>query len=345
MDIFLMILLMLAGVVLLLVGANLFVDGAGGIAKKLKISAFVIGMTVVALGTSAPELAVSIKSAMSNSGDVLMGNIVGSNIFNILLILGISALICRIPVKKNTLTIELPFLLIVTVLFLLFATIGGRIFERWEGGVLIALFAAYMTYMIIMGLRERKKEKALLTGGSGGEINAPEPEKAQPVRTGLFGWYDKMKGRTWFLIIITLAGLAGVVFGADIVVNNVNGLADMIENENARKILSVTIVALGTSLPELVTSVTAAVKGDTDIALGNIIGSNIFNIIFIGGLPMLIFSVSYTSDYLVDMIIAAAAVMLLAICVLLGKGKNITRLGGALMLAATAGYLVYLFIA
>lgn len=342
MEIFGMTMLMLLGVLLLLIGANLFVDGAAGIAKKLNITAFVIGMTVVAVGTSAPELAVSIKSAYTGTGDVLMGNIIGSNIYNILLILGITALIAKLPVQKNTLVIEIPFLIGISVLFLLFGVIGGQEFSRLEGGLLIALYAVYLGYMIMLAQKERKRSAQAALSGEG--LVAPvEKIATAPAPRGPLGLYKKAQGSVWFLLLFTAAGLTGIIFGANLVVDNVNILADSIDNENARKILSVTVVAVGTSLPELVTSVTAAVKGNTDIALGNIIGSNIANLLLIGGLPMLMFTVSYPSSYLVDILVSIAAAAILAICVLIGRGKHINRIGGAIMLTCAAAYTAYLF--
>lgn len=355
MIIFLMILLILVGMGLLILGANLFVDGAGGIAKKLKISPFVIGMTVVALGTSAPELAVSFKSVLSNSGDIAMGNVVGSNIINILLILGISSCIRNLKVEKKTLYIEIPFLILITGALILLSEIGGLHIAHWEGGILILLLAAYIAYMVVVGLRERKKNKELsanaLLGSqsaAGGEPPAPDanvaPTEEKPTKKGLLGLYDRLQTKVWFLIVITLVGLFGVVLGAQLVVDNIDMLTGMMPEGNWKKILSVTVVALGTSLPELITSVVAAVKKDTGLALGNIIGSNILNILLILGLPALFFSLSYSSSFLIDMFFSLGAALLLPVCVLIGRGKNITRTGGILMLVTLCGYLVYLFL-
>lgn len=351
MEIFIMILLILIGMGLLIFGADLFVDGASGIAEKLRVSAFVIGMTIVAFGTSAPELAVSIKSLLSNNGDIAMGNAVGSNIMNILLILGISSIIRKLPVEKKTTFIEVPFLIAVSVVLLLIAEVGDtRAITHLEGGLLVLLLAVYVAYMVIGAIRERKLTNngaaAALVAAGGPTSIAPTPAPidtaAPPPKSD--NLLTRLKGKMWFLIVITVVGLAFVVLGAQLVVDNVDMLTAMMPEGNAKKIISVTVVALGTSLPELVTSVTAAVKGNTGLALGNIIGSNILNIVLILGLPALLFSAAYTTSYLPDMLFSIGAAVLLLVCVGIGKGKAINRVGGILMLLCLASYLVYLFL-
>lgn len=364
MDIFISILLIIVGIALLVVGANFFVDGASGIAAKLKVSAFVIGMTVVAFGTSAPELAVSISSAVTGNGDITMGNAVGSNIINILLILGLSACIRPLAVNKKTSMIEIPFLVLISALLILFTELGGNspdiagIITRPEGGILIALLVVYIVYMVLMGMSERKRAKnqpdglivadgvAVAGSSTGGDVekSTARPNGEATERKGLFGIYDKLKTHVWFLIIITIVGLAGVVFGANLVVDNVDKLTAMMPEGDWKKIISITVVALGTSLPELVTSVIAAIKGNTDLALGNIIGSNIFNILLILGLPALISTVTFASGYLIDIIISLSAALLLLFCVLIGRGNKINRVGGVIMLLSLCGYLTYLFL-
>lgn len=362
MQIFVSILLIVVGIAFLVIGANLFVDGASGIAEKLKVSAFIIGMTIVAFGTSAPELAVSIKSVISNSGDIAMGNVVGSNIMNVLLILGISACIRPLNVEKKTAMLEIPFLILISGALIVMEELGGSaegaagVITRWEGGILVVLLAVYIVYMVTSGIRERKQAKTELPG-EGLRTAGDEPAAVVAVqvsggkggdeaikRKGLRGWYENLKTHTWFLIIITLVGLAGVVFGANFVVDNVDKLTAMMPEGNWKKILSITVIALGTSLPELVTSIVAATKGNTDLALGNVIGSNILNILLILGLTALIIPITFTSGYLVDIIVSLGAAALLLFCVLLGRGKKIPRLGGILMLLSLCGYMVYLFL-
>lgn len=345
MEIFLMILLIAIGMGLLILGADLFVDGASGIAEKLRVSTFVIGMTVVAFGTSAPELAVSIKSMLSNNGDIAMGNAIGSNIMNIMLILGISSIIRKLPVEKNTVRIEVPFLIAASVILLLVSEIGGELaITHLEGGLLVLMLAVYVAYMVIGAVRERKLSSA--AAGAPAELPPlakPLGETAEPPSENK-NFYKKLKGHVWFLIVITIVGLAFVVLGAQLVVDNVDALTALMPEGNAKKILSVTVVALGTSLPELVTSVTAAVKGNTGLALGNIIGSNILNILLILGLPSLLFGATYTTSFLPDMLFSIGAAVLLLVGVAIGKGKAITRSGGILMLLSLVGYLVFLFL-
>lgn len=356
MEIFIMILLIIVGMGLLILGADLFVDGAGGIAEKLRVSAFVIGMTIVAFGTSAPELAVSIKSMVSGNGDIAMGNAIGSNIMNILLILGISAIIRKLPVEKKTMFVEVPFLIAASVVLLLVAEVSGAMeITHLEGGLLVVLLAVYVGYMIIGAVRERKLIKAsagitpldgtaIASCGAGG-ASIPDGATIDSTVKKDSGLLARLKSKVWFLIIMTIVGLMFVVLGAQLVVDNVDMLTAMMPEGNAKKIISVTVVALGTSLPELVTSVTAAIKGNTGLALGNIIGSNVLNILLILGLPSLIFSAAYTSSFLVDILVSIGAAVLLLASVGIGKGKAITRTGGVLMLVGLAGYLVYLFLA
>lgn len=342
-----MILFIIVGIALLIVGADLFVDGASGIAGKLKVSAFVIGMTVVAFGTSAPELAVSTKSALDGSGDIAMGNVVGSNIINILLILGISSLIRNLSVEKKTAFIEIPFLCAITgILLLLTEVVTPMEVTHIDGLILVLLFGVYVAYMVISALRDRKKEKLLASPDDGLSKQQPSQTETETPRAkgGILGVYERMQDKVWFLIVITVVGLASVVLGAQLVVDNVEKLTALIPNDNARKILSVTVVALGTSLPELVTSVTAAIKGNTDLALGNVIGSNIMNIVLILGLPALIFNVPYASSFMVDILVSLGSALLLLVCVGIGRGKKINKAGGILMLLALMGYLVYLFL-
>ena len=286
---FLWIFLLLVGFVLLVKGADFFVDGASGIAAKLHVSTFVIGLTVVALGTSAPEAAVSIiggiKTALGDpsGAEVIMGNVLGSNMINILLILGISALVCKLPVEKSSRYIEIPFLILISLLFILLGDIQGG-YQWYDGLILIALYAGFMTYTIIMA--KRTKQPVLL------EESAADATAiaAAPPREGFKGFMDKtkakyeeLKGKVWFLIIITIVGLGMVVGGAQLVVEGATYIAQDVLGIPAN-IVALTVVAFGTSLPELVTSVSAARKGDTGLAIGNIIGSNIANILLVAGL-------------------------------------------------------------
>ena len=340
------ILLLLIGFVLLVKGADFFVDGASGIAKKLKISTFIIGATVVALGTSAPELAVTIVDALGSTGELIVGNILGSNVMNIFLILGISAIICKLPVEKTTRFIDLPFLIFVSALFVLFGAFGNS-FTWWEGLILVLLYAAFMAYNIVLA---KKQSKVLLEEATA--ISIPfDGENAVADATPLSWWgsvkskYDELKDKIWFLIIITVVGLIMVVGGATLVVNAARTVSVNLIGIPT-EIVALTVVAFGTSLPELVTSVFAAKKGDVGIATGNIIGSNIANILLIGGVGALCKGADglpFSTEGLVCGLVSLfAAVLIFASC--WGKTKSIGRIVGIVMLVFLAVYYVFIFL-
>lgn len=332
---FLAIVLLIVGFAMLVKGADWFVDGASGIAAKLKIPELVIGLTIVAFGTSAPELAVSLSSAIRGSVGLTVGNVVGSNIMNILLILGLAAVFTALPVHKNMRKVDLPFLLFISLGFVLFGAFDNEI-DRWEGIVMVCLLVAYTAFLIWGAMRERKKS---LQGGMPENTEKNEEEEAK----GKIGaWYARMKEKAWFLIALTLVGLALIVFGADFAVNAATTIAQKLGV--SERVIGLTVVAIGTSLPELVTSVAAAIKGKTDIAVGNIVGSNIFNILMVAGLSATIVPIAFETKFVVDACIALGAAALLAVLGYLPSHK-IKRWGGVLMLACMGGYFVYLFLA
>lgn len=335
---------LLAGFVLLVKGADFFVDGASGIAKKLKVSTFIIGVTVVALGTSAPEMAVTVISALKGDGGIIVGNITGSNIINILLILGISAVICKLPVEKSTRLIDLPLLIITGGLFVLFGATGNA-FVWYEGLILILLYCAYLVYNIVVATKQSK-----LNIEHANAISVIEPE--EETRAEPQNWFAKIKAgyvnlqsKVWFLIIITVVGLGMVVGGAELVVNSAQFIAEQIFKIPS-EIVALTVVAFGTSLPELVTSVSAARKGDVGIATGNIIGSCIANILLIGGLGILCSGSAgliFTAEGLVSGIVGLiAAVIIFASC--WGKSKSIGKVAGIIMLACLVAYYCLVFL-
>ncbi len=336
--------LLLVGFVLLVKGADFFVDGASGIAKKLKVSTFIIGVTVVALGTSAPEAAVTIMDAATGSGDLIVGNILGSNIINIFLILGVSAVICSLPVEKTTRMIDLPFLLVSSVLFVVLGFFGNS-FSWWEGLILIALYVAYMVYNVIFAVRQSKLqlEEAHAVCSLG-------EETVQHVEIN--GWYSKLKykyselkEKVWFLIVITVAGLAMVVGGAQLVVSSAQYIAEDLIGISP-ELVALTVVAFGTSLPELVTSVSAARKGDVGIATGNIIGSNIANILLIGGLGALCkggAGLVFSTEGLISGVVALFAAVIIFVSSF-GKKKSIGRAAGIVMLSCLVAYYVFIFL-
>ena len=343
--------LLLVGFVLLVKGADFFVDGASGIAKKLKVSTFIIGVTVVALGTSAPEAAVTVMDAVNGSGELIVGNILGSNIMNIFLILGISAVICNLPVDKSTRMIDLPFLLVVSVVFIvlgLFSTSFGSgewAFSWWAGLILLVLYLAYMAYNIVFAVKQSKlqlEEAHTVCALEGEAVQQPE----------VVGWYAKLKfkyeqlkDKVWFLIIITVVGLAMVIGGAQLVVDSAEYLALLIPGVTP-EIVSLTVVAFGTSLPELVTSVSAARKGDVGIATGNIIGSNIANLLLIGGLGAVCkgtLGLPFSTDGLISGAVALVAAVIIFVSSF-GKKKSIGRASGIIMLSCLVAYYAFIFL-
>ena len=282
------IILLVVGFVVLIKGADLFVDGASNVALNFKVSKMLIGLTIVAFGTSAPEFAVSVKGLLSNSGDIVLGNVIGSNILNILLILGVSAIIHPLVVKNNTVKKELPITLLITSLFAVL--LSDNIFDkkltnsftRGDGIVLILFFLVFIYYLITL-MR-----------------NKVEGEKDKEVMT-LFK-----------AIMFTLVGLISIIIGSNFVVDSASALAKAIGV--SERIIGLTIIALGTSLPELVTSVTATKKGEYDIAIGNVVGSNIFNIGMVIGLPVALLGGIGTIVFsYVDLIVMIATALMLFI--------------------------------
>ena len=306
MQIILQVALLALGFTMLVKGADWFVDGASGIAAKFHIPQLIIGLTIVAMGTSAPEAAVSITAALGGSADITVGNIVGSNILNVLVILGLASVIIPIAVSKETIKVDGPFMIAISVIFLLLGWDGtiGRI----DGLIMLAFFAAYIGYMIW---------EAIHSNDEGEEIKS-------------------MKG--WQLLLCTVGGLALVVLGADVAVDAATELALIFGM--SERFIGLTIVALGTSLPELCTSVVAARKGNADIAIGNIVGSNIFNILFVVGLSSMIVDVPFAANFRIDMLVAIAAALFLWAAPL--KNRKLVRWHGAVMLLGYAGYFVYL---
>lgn len=305
------IFLLVLGFALLVKGADWFVEGASGIADKFGIPQLVIGLTIVAMGTSAPEAAVSITAALNGTADIAVGNVVGSNILNIFIILGIASVITSIAVAKTTIRYEIPIMLGATLLLLGCGAFGGTI-NLWEGIIMWVCFIGYLAYMFVM----MKK----------GEMQAEEIESKNIA--------------VWKLIVMAIIGLGLVVAGSYVTVDAATALATRIGI--SERFIGLTIVALGTSLPELFTSVIAARKGKADIAIGNIVGSNIFNILFVIGTSALIIPVPFASSFIVDCIVAIAAGVVLWLCTF--RNKKLTRAGGILMLVCYAAYFAYLLI-
>lgn len=306
------IVLLAAGFMMLIKGADWFVDGAASLAGKFGIPQLVIGLTIVAMGTSAPEAAVSISSALKGNVGITIGNVIGSNIMNILLILGIASIIIPVAVQKSTKQYEIPFVIAVTVLLAALGLSDGTI-SRLDGLVLWIFFLGYLFYLFRMATK--------------GEASIEVVENQ----------IDKV----WKMVLLICVGGGLIVWGSDVTVDAASNLASLFGMSD--RIIGLTIVAFGTSLPELITSVTAAKKGNADIAIGNIVGSNIFNILFVVGTAALITPVIYPASFLADSIVAVLSAVLLLVCVF-NRENKLKKGGGMIMLAAYLAYFGYLFI-
>lgn len=311
MTIILQFVLLVVGFVLLMKGADWFVDGASKIADKFGIPHLVIGLTIVAFGTSAPEAAVSISAALKGSVDLSISNVVGSNIMNVLLILGLSSMIYPLAVKKSTIKFDIPFVFFISLLLLAFGMMDGSI-GRMDGLIFWVLLIMYVIYMIQL---TKKGQQAA--------------EDFEPA-----GEDDKL----WKLLLMIAVGIIMIVAGSDVTVDAASNIA--LEFGMTERLIGLTIVAFGTSLPELVTSCIAAKKKETDIAVGNIVGSNLFNILFVLGTSALITPVAYTSEFIFDNVVAA--LVMVALWLFVFRKQKLSRVGGATMLVLYAAYFVNL---
>ena len=302
------IILLAIGFVMLVKGADWFVGGAVCIADRFHIPPIIIGLTIVAMGTSAPEAAVSITSAFKGAADITVGNIVGSNIMNVLVILGLSAAIVPLAVTKSTVKVDLPFLAAITVM-LFVQGLDGTI-SLIDGIILIVCFVSYIAYLIVKTIKY-----------------SSQVEEEEITEMTIFK-----------AIALLVIGMGLIILGSRFAVNAATEIARILGM--SERTIGLTIVALGTSLPELFTSVAAAMKGNADIAVGNIVGSNLFNILFVIGISSLIIPVPFASAFLVDMVISVVTILFL-IAVTKFKGC-LPRWSGFAMLAGYAGYLVYL---
>ena len=312
MDIIIQVGLLVLGFVMLIKGADWFVEGASKLADRFGIPQIIIGLTIVAMGTSAPEAAVSIAAALKGTAEITIGNVVGSNILNILLILGLTAVIIPLMVNKNTFRIEMPFVIVISAVMFGLGWFDGSL-SRLDGAILLVLFAAFLVYLFVSA----KKGAA-----SSEEIESNPNDKV------------------WKMLLMIVIGGVLIVWGSNVTVDAATAIAKFFGWSD--RLIGLTIVAFGTSLPELITSVTAGMKGKADIAVGNIVGSNIFNILFVVGLTAVITPVPYAASFMVDSIVCIATAALLFVAVLFTKGKKVNRFGGATMLVAFAVYFVYL---
>ena len=300
--------MLIAGFVLLVKGADWFVEGAASIAKNIGVPQLIIGLTIVAMGTSMPEAAVSIQAALADNAGISVGNIVGSNILNILIILGITAVITNVAIQKSTLIYEIPFMTGITVLFMIFGITGAEI-TLAEGIVLWSCFIAFLIYLFVMSKK--------------GLVQETDEAKDIPL---------------WKCILLMAIGGGMVVAGSDFAVEGATEIARFFGM--SERFIGLTIVAFGTSLPELVTSVTAARKGNAGIAIGNIVGSNIFNILFVIGTTSLICAVPFEPKFVTDTVIAILSGILLWIGTC--RNRELRRGSGIIMLAGYVLYFIYL---
>jgi len=315
---FLEIILIIVGFVFLIKGADMLVEGSSNIAKKFHIPEIIIGLTIVSIGTSMPELFVSLTSALDGYSDMAMGNVIGSNVCNLLLILGLSAVIRTIIFQRETRLIEIPMCLVFSFIFMFLCNTGTGI-DRIDACILIALFIGFIIYTVIMGIKGERFDK-----------EEGKKEKKVVVKTSIL--------RNSIYVII---GIVALKFGGDFVVDNAVSIANRFNI--SEKIISLTILAIGTSLPELVTSVTAAIKGNSDIAIGNIIGSNIFNMLLIIGVSAFIQPIVYNLTYNIDMLMMILATMILAIFPIIPPKNAMCRKNGIVYLILYGVYLIILF--
>lgn len=320
------IVLLILGMLLLVKGADFFVSGSSNIARAMRIPPLIIGLTLVSIGTSMPEASVSIFGAIRGMNDMSLGNVVGSNIFNTLFILGASSLIIPLVISRDVKRYDIPIMVGIYVVLMLFAfVITPYKVDVFESVTLVALFAAYTAFLILRAKRESKQ-------AASASAQCELPLGADSA--------EKDKSPIWLSIVFAVVGLAGIIFGGDVVVDSASEIAKALGMSEA--LVGLTIVAVGTSLPELVTSVVASVKKENDIAVGNVIGSNIFNILLILGLSSTISNIVLDGAALVDLSVmlgSGVAIMLIALCF-----KKMGRWQGALFVLSYAGYLAYIII-
>jgi cation:H+ antiporter len=306
-GIIIQVVLLIVGFVFLIKGSDFFVDGASSIASLLKIPTIIVGLTIVALGTSAPEAAVSITSSLTGSNAMAVSNVIGSNLFNMLMVIGIAALLSNLLMEKQVLDFDLPFLVGITLLWAIFIIIGWDI-TNIEGIILLVIMIAYIAYLIYN------------TRKSGGAQEVDKPKYSLP-----------------YSIVFILIGLAGIIIGGDLVVDSASAIA--IALGMSETLVGLTIVAIGTSLPELVTSITAIRKGENQLVIGNVIGSNIFNILFVLGASSAISAIPLDSSMLIDVVFMIFVTIL---CFIFGKTQDkYDKKEGIILVLLFIGYMAF----
>ena len=312
--------LLIIGFFFLIKGADLFVDGAASIARKFNIPSMIIWLTIVAMGTSAPEAAVSITSSLSGQNDMSVANVVGSNFFNILVVLGVSSLISKLPVQKNTIKKDTPFLLIVSGLLLVFGI--NKYISRIEGLILLIVFVYFLYSTVKMA-----KSATNLDSSSDNEIALAESDTT--TQTPILK-----------TVILSVIGILGIVIGGDMVVDSATSIATLFGM--SANLVGLTIVAIGTSLPEFVTSIVAIKKGETEIAIGNVIGSNIFNILLVLGLATFISPITISTLALIDIIFMLCITILLYL--FMKKDYSLLKKHGIILVGIYIVYMSYTII-
>lgn len=302
------------GFFMLMLGAQWLVDGASTFARKYHIPEIIIGLTIVSIGTSMPELMVSLTSAIGGHADISIGNVIGSNLCNLMLILGLTSLIVPLVFSKTTKKYDIPIMIFSTVIVFLVANIGETI-SRVDGLLLSIIFIVFILYTIKLA------QKSMSNNTSKSNVT---------------------KKDLGISILKVILGIILLKYGADISVDNAVSIAKVLGV--SEKVIGVTIVAIGTSLPELITSVVAGIKGEIDIAIGNIVGSNIFNLLFILGVSSIITPISYSLSYNIDFLLLIFVSFLLLAFAYLGRKNTMTRLNGVIYLLIYSGYIAYLII-
>ena len=327
---FLSILLFLVGIALIVLGANYLTEGAATLARRLGLSPLMVGLTIVAFGTSAPELVVSLTSALAGKSDIALGNVVGSNIFNVFAIAGVTALIAPLTITKSTIRKEIPLMVLASLVlcFMVFdkelSGLAGveNVISRGEGLVLLCFFSIFLSYTIAISKPNAPEQV----------VELDESLKAEETQ--------RINRPIWLLIIYMVGGLVGLVYGGDLCVSSASDIAKAMGVSDA--IIGLTIVAAGTSLPELATSVVAALKGEQEMAIGNVVGSNIFNIFFILGMTATVKPIGMGGLVSLDFfVMTIAAILLYFFAVFFGK-RTINRVEGAILLLLYIAYTVYL---
>ncbi|MBQ8018692.1 MAG: calcium/sodium antiporter [Methanobrevibacter sp.] len=306
-SIVIQVVLLLVGFVFLIKGSDFFVDGASSIASILKVPTIIVGLTIVAFGTSAPEAAVSITSSLTGSNAMAVSNVIGSNLFNLLMVIGIAALLGDLLMEKSVLNKDLPFLVLISILLFVFIFLGGDI-SSIEGIILLVILIGYVAYLI-----------------------------RGAFKSGVTNYVDKPKLSLPKSIIFIIVGLAGIILGGDLVVNSASDIA--IALGMSETLVGLTIVAIGTSLPELVTSITALKKGENQLVIGNVIGSNIFNILFVLGASSAISAIPISPNMLIDTLIMVAVTIL---CFIFGKTQDkYDKKEGIVLIALFIAYMIF----